>query len=275
LSKAFNYLYRQHTNLVFHKHLLISKNLTTTINSSAKSATRSVRMGDSSMTRRKFLQGSTLVGASLATHPLLPAHAQTDPPEKQPPLTSRINNLTLKINGHTQQLGVDVRATLLDTLREQLGLTGSKLGCNHGQCGACSVLIDGERRLACLTLAVQVDGSEVTTVEGLAELAKREGIASEDGLHPVQQAFIEHDAFQCGYCTPGQLISAVACINEGHANSEAEVCEYMSGNLCRCAAYPNITAAVLAAHETLGTDIEGGGARQDYHLGLLEDSAES
>jgi xanthine dehydrogenase YagT iron-sulfur-binding subunit len=111
-------------------------------------------------------------------------------------------------------------------------------------------------------------------VEGLAELAKQEGIASEDGLHPVQQAFIEHDAFQCGYCTPGQLISALACIKEGHANSEAEVREYMSGNLCRCAAYPNITAAVLTAQETLGSDIEGGGARQDYHLGLLEESAE-
>jgi xanthine dehydrogenase YagT iron-sulfur-binding subunit len=233
-------------------------------------------MSDSVITRRKFLQGSTLLGTGLAAGPFLPTHAQThNATTSEAPMSSAINGLKLTINGHEQRLGVDVRSTLLDVLREQLGLTGTKLGCNHGQCGACSVLIDGERRLACLTLAVQVDGSEVTTVEGLAGLAEQEGVATEDGLHPVQQAFIEHDAFQCGYCTPGQLISALACIKEGHASSEAEVREYMSGNLCRCAAYPNITAAVLTAHETLGAGFEGGGARQDYHLGLLEDTAES
>lgn len=230
-------------------------------------------MSDSAITRRKFLQGSTLLSASIATGPLLPTQAQpqTDTTPTEP---NALHPITLKVNGHSQRLGVDVRATLLDTLREQLGLTGTKVGCNHGQCGACSVLIDGERRLACLSLAVQADDSEVTTVEGLAELAEREGSATAEGLHPLQQAFIEHDAFQCGYCTPGQLISGLACINEGHANSEAEVREYMSGNLCRCAAYPKITAAVLDARAALGVDTKGGGARQEYHLGLLEDTGE-
>lgn len=230
-------------------------------------------MSDSAITRRKFLQGSTLLGASVATGPFLATQAQTQT-DTPPTDSNALHPITLTVNGYKQRLGVDVRTTLLDALREQLGHTGTKLGCNHGQCGACSVLIDGERRLACLSLAVQVDGSEVTTVEGLAALAEREGIATADGLHPVQQAFIDHDAFQCGYCTPGQLISALACIQEGHASSEAEVREYMSGNLCRCAAYPKITAAVLAARNIVGADIEGGGARQDYHLGLLEDLAE-
>ena len=146
--------------------------------------------------------------------------------------------VTLRINGRDERLDLDPRATLLDTLRERLGLTGTKKGCDRGECGACTVHLDGERVLSCLMLAVMAEGKAVTTIEGLA---------AGGGLHPVQAAFIEHDAFQCGYCTAGQIMSAVACIAEGHAGSEAEVAEYMSGNLCRCAAYPQIRAAVLAA----------------------------
>lgn len=142
------------------------------------------------------------------------------------------------VNGAQHALSVDTRVTLLDTLRDELGLVGSKKGCDQGQCGACTVHIDGERQLACLTLTVAARGAAITTIEGLAD---------GDRLHPMQEAFIEHDAFQCGYCTSGQIMSAVACVREGHAGSDAEIREYMSGNLCRCAAYPNIVAAVRAA----------------------------
>jgi xanthine dehydrogenase YagT iron-sulfur-binding subunit len=144
----------------------------------------------------------------------------------------------LSINGRVRQLTVDPRTTLLDALREHLGLTGAKKGCDHGQCGACTVLVDGARVLGCLTLAVAVRGP-VTTIEGLAEPG--------GALHPMQQAFIDQDAFQCGYCTPGQILSAVGCINEGHAGSDAEIREHMSGNLCRCAAYPHIVKAINQA----------------------------
>jgi xanthine dehydrogenase YagT iron-sulfur-binding subunit len=149
--------------------------------------------------------------------------------------------LQLEINGRSHALEIEPRVTLLDALREQLGLTGTKKGCDQGQCGACTVHVDGRRVLACLTLAAQVEGRAVTTIEGLG-----------DGeLHPVQAAFLERDAFQCGYCTPGQIMSAVACIREGHAGSDAEIREYMSGNLCRCGAYPNIVAAIRqVAQET-------------------------
>src|SRR5205807_2065512 len=145
--------------------------------------------------------------------------------------------IELSINGQAHRLTIDPRATLLDTLREHVGLTGSKKGCDHGQCGACTVHADGKRILSCLTLAAAAEGHEITTIEGIA--------SPSGNLHPMQQAFIDHDGFQCGYCTPGQIMSAVACINEGHAGSEAEIREYMSGNLCRCAAYPNIVAAIL------------------------------
>jgi xanthine dehydrogenase YagT iron-sulfur-binding subunit len=148
-------------------------------------------------------------------------------------------NLTLRINGRDHPLSLDSRTTLLDAMREHIGLTGSKKGCDHGQCGACTVLMDGKRVLSCLTLAAVAQGHEVTTIEGLA------GIGGQ--LHPMQQAFIDNDAFQCGYCTPGQIMSAVACVTEGHANSDGEIREYMSGNLCRCAAYPNIVDAVRDA----------------------------
>ena len=148
-------------------------------------------------------------------------------------------NVRLAVNGRAVAAEVEPRVTLLDFLRDRLGLTGTKKGCNEGACGTCTVLIDGKRMNSCLTLVVQCEGRQVTTIEGIAP--------SDAELHPVQEAFIRHDAFQCGYCTPGQIVSAVACIAEGHAGSEAEVREWMSGNICRCAAYPQITAAVLDA----------------------------
>lgn len=146
--------------------------------------------------------------------------------------------VVLTVNGRERRMQLDARTTLLDALRHHAGLTGTKKGCDHGQCGACTVHVGGKRVLACLTLAAMVR-EPVTTIEGL------EG---PDGtLHPMQEAFVAHDAFQCGYCTPGQIMSAVACVAEGHAGSDEEIREYMSGNLCRCAAYPHIVAAVADA----------------------------
>jgi xanthine dehydrogenase YagT iron-sulfur-binding subunit len=146
--------------------------------------------------------------------------------------------IRLTINGLEHRVDADVRTTLLDLLREHLGLTGAKKGCDQGQCGACTVLVKGKRVLSCLTLAAAVR-DPVETIEGLA---------THDGpLHPMQQAFIDCDAFQCGYCTPGQILSAIACVREGHAESDAEIREFMSGNLCRCAAYPHILAAIQQA----------------------------
>ena len=144
----------------------------------------------------------------------------------------------LNVNGRKHRLSLDPRVTLLDALREEMGLTGTKKGCDQGQCGACTVLVDGTRVLACFVLAGAVRG-EVTTIEGLS--------TGDGALHPMQQAFIDCDAYQCGYCTPGQILSAVACVREGHAGSEDEIREYMSGNLCRCAAYPKIVEAVVKA----------------------------
>jgi len=143
--------------------------------------------------------------------------------------------LTVSINKKSYAIKADTRTTLLDLLREDLNLTGAKKGCDHGQCGACTVHIDGERALSCLTLAAMVPGKEVTTIEGLAD---------GDELHPMQQAFIECDGFQCGYCTPGQIMSAVACVKEGHTKSVAEIKEFMSGNLCRCGAYNGIVESI-------------------------------
>ncbi len=151
--------------------------------------------------------------------------------------------LILKVNGQEHRLRPDSRTTVLDALREQLGLTGTKKGCDHGQCGACTVHLDGERVLSCLLLVEHVVGQEVTTIEGIGD--------PDGDLHPMQQAFIDHDAFQCGYCTPGQIMSAIACVKEGHAGSRMEVQEFMSGNLCRCAAYPNIISAVLQIDEQM------------------------
>jgi len=147
----------------------------------------------------------------------------------------------LDINGEERTLTLEPRVTLLDALREHLHLTGTKKGCDQGQCGACTVHINGQRVLACLTLAVQTEGCAITTIEGLA--------GSDGTPHPVQEAFMEEDAFQCGYCTPGQIMSAVACIREGRAGSDDEIREFMAGNLCRCGAYPNIVSAVRKAAE--------------------------
>ncbi len=149
-----------------------------------------------------------------------------------------VHKIVLTLNGSRREIAVAPWTTLLDLLREELHLTGTKKGCDHGQCGACTVLVDGKRINACLTLAAMKDGCDITTVEGLAE---------GDRLHPVQQAFIDQDAFQCGYCTPGQICSAVGLIREGRAHSDDEIRELMSGNLCRCGCYPNIVAAVRQA----------------------------
>jgi xanthine dehydrogenase YagT iron-sulfur-binding subunit len=143
--------------------------------------------------------------------------------------------IRLNVNGVNHELLVEPRVSLLNALRERLQLTGTKKGCDHGQCGACTVHVDGRRVVSCLTLTVQVNEKNITTIEGLADGER---------LHPMQQAFLEHDALQCGYCTPGQIMSAVACVNEGHARSRAEIREYMSGNLCRCGAYEGIVAAI-------------------------------
>jgi xanthine dehydrogenase YagT iron-sulfur-binding subunit len=182
--------------------------------------------------RRGVLTGAGGVAA-------LPLVAAALPAAHQPAPGGKLRmEMTLNINGSEHRVALDPRTTLLDALREHLDLTGAKKGCDHGQCGACTVHIDGRRVLACLTLAATVQHRHVTTIEGLA----RDG-----ALHPMQAAFIEHDAFQCGYCTPGQIMSAVACVQEGHAKTDEAIREYMSGNLCRCAAYPKIVAAVRDA----------------------------
>ena len=151
-------------------------------------------------------------------------------------MTASTTQVTLTVNGQKHTLTLDTRTTLLDALREHLGLTGTKVGCNHGTCGACTVHLNGRRQLSCLVLAAAASGGTITTIEGLAEA---------DGTpHPMQAAFAAHDALQCGYCTPGQIMSAVACVDEGHAQTDTDIREYMSGNLCRCGAYPNIVAAI-------------------------------
>ncbi len=154
--------------------------------------------------------------------------------------------MVLHVNGTEYRIRPDPRTTVLDALREQIGLTGTKKGCDHGQCGACTVHVDGERMLSCLMLAIMHRDSAIVTIEGL----------SGEDLHPMQQAFIDHDAFQCGYCTPGQIMSAVACVREGHAGSRADIQEFMSGNLCRCAAYPNIITAIEEACGTMAGEDE-------------------
>jgi xanthine dehydrogenase YagT iron-sulfur-binding subunit len=175
--------------------------------------------------RHQFLSGETqMARAQKVTRPVIPAPAKI--------------SVEFIVNGHSTHLQLAPWTTLLDALRDHLNLTGTKKGCDHGQCGACTVLVDGRRINSCLTLAVMKDGAEITTVEGLAEGG---------ALHPVQQAFIDHDAFQCGYCTPGQICSAVGLIAEGKAKTADEIRELMSGNLCRCGAYPNIVAAIQQA----------------------------
>ena len=184
--------------------------------------------------RRSVLSSGVAIAASISLGST-PAEAKAAGNPRSEPQMLRASFM---VNGVSHAVQVDTRMTLLDALREKLDLTGSKKGCDQGQCGACTVHVDGERHLSCLTLAVAAQGHQISTIEGLAE---------GDHLHPMQQAFIDHDAFQCGYCTSGQIMSGVACIREGHANSDADIREYMSGNLCRCAAYPNIVAAVKQA----------------------------
>jgi xanthine dehydrogenase YagT iron-sulfur-binding subunit len=184
--------------------------------------------------RRAFMTGAA--GAAVIPMTARAAGPVAAAPAEQDPSVAVLT--TLRVNGKDHALSIDTRTALLDALREHLGLTGSKKGCDHGQCGACTVLVDGRRVVSCLTLALAVQGKDVSTIEGLAQ---------GDRLHPMQQAFVDQDAFQCGYCTPGQIMSAIACVREGHANSEDDIREYMSGNICRCAAYPNIVAAVKQA----------------------------
>lgn len=183
-------------------------------------------------TRREFLTQLGVAGAGLTLTPLFGHASETEIPDATAP---EITSYTLEINGKKYPLSIDSRATLLDTLRERLGLTGSKKGCDHGQCGACTVLVDGRRINSCLALAAMCEGSKITTIEGLAK---------GDKLHPMQAAFLKHDGFQCGYCTPGQICSAVGLINEGHAHTDAQIRELMSGNICRCGAYQNILMAI-------------------------------
>lgn len=191
----------------------------------------------SDISRREFIQSG-----GCATVGLLASDAAVSQPATTAPKTNI--HVSMKINGVAYVADLEPRVTLLDYLHDRLVLTGTRKGCNEGACGVCTVLIDGKRMNACLTLAVQCDGREITTIEGLSQGKQ---------LHPVQQAFIDHDAFQCGYCTPGQVLSAVACIKEGHATDAATVREWMSGNLCRCACYPQITAAVLDAARRMST----------------------
>lgn len=184
------------------------------------------------VTRRTFVGGALAVGGAVAAGPGVDA---TERPHPAPHSDAVVRAW---INGEQREVPVDNRTSLLDMLRERAGLTGTKKGCDQGACGACTVLVDGRRINSCLTLAVMHDGAHITTIEGLA---------GGGTLHPLQQAFIDEDAFQCGYCTPGQIMSGVACIAEGHTGSAAEIREWMSGNICRCGAYTNIVNAVAAA----------------------------
>ncbi|OJH38794.1 (2Fe-2S)-binding protein [Cystobacter ferrugineus] len=195
---------------------------------------------DLPLSRREFTVGSIAVAVTTGGMSVLGAACTApDKPVDNPRTTTR-----LLVNGTTTELELDPRSSLLDVLREQLQLTGTKKGCDHGQCGSCTIHLGGRRVASCLTVAVQADEQEITTIEGLSP---------KDGpLHPMQQAFIDHDALQCGYCTPGQLMAAVACVREGHATSPEQIREYMSGNLCRCGAYAGILAAIQQAAPKMG-----------------------
>ncbi|MCV7137327.1 (2Fe-2S)-binding protein [Mycobacterium hodleri] len=185
------------------------------------------------MNRRTFVGASITIGGAAAA-----ASALSGCDDDAPPVEQQTTSVALRINGKDEKVDVDVRTSLLDMLRERVGLTGTKKGCDQGACGACTVLLDGKRVNSCLTLAVMHDGADVQTIEGVADNGR---------LHPLQQAFVDADAFQCGYCTSGQIMSGLGCIDEGHTGSDAEIRESMSGNICRCGAYTNIVTAVAAA----------------------------
>ena len=207
-------------------------------------SSKAQKMTSSEVTRRELLEVAAVTGGILVqedTSCLLPCPRRRHKrPDRRPP-RSRLRSASM---ARTTSLTLDARTTLLDALREHLHLTGSKKGCGLGQCGACTVLMDGKRVKSCLSLAALVEGREITTIEGLAQ---------GEQLHPLQAAFIERDAFQCGYCTPGQIMAGVACINEGHAGSAQEIRDWMSGNLCRCGAYDHIVAAIQDAARVTGS----------------------
>ena len=201
------------------------------------------QQSDFDLTRRELLKLTAATGGALAAGPLLPGAAPVAA-AKGANAPSAPVNVVLRVNGAEHRLTLDPRTTLLDALREHLHLTGSKKGCGLGQCGACTVLMDGKRVKSCLSLAALAEGREITTIEGLAQGER---------LHPLQAAFIERDAFQCGYCTSGQIMAGVACIAEGHAGSAQEIRDWMSGNLCRCGAYDHIVAAIQDAARATGS----------------------
>lgn len=192
--------------------------------------------------RRKFLKQSSALTAIVLAPPAIVKAAGNGLDEKAAEYFEKVS-VQLKVNGLAHKLSVEPRVTLLDLLREQLNLTGTKKGCDYGQCGACTVHVNGKRILSCMSLAVMQEGKDVTTIEGLS---------TGDDLHPMQEAFIKHDGFQCGYCTPGQIMSAVACVKEGHASNPDEIRQYMSGNICRCGAYPNIVDAIMEVNKKGG-----------------------
>ena len=195
-------------------------------------------MDDPKETRKEFSRRALIKGGAIAAVTSLSGVSDATAPKLAPDsLFVSHANITLEVNGVSHRVEVEPRSTLLDVLRERLYLTGTKKGCNRGECGACTIHLDGRRVNGCLVLAITADGKKIETIEGLAK---------GDQLHPMQQAFIDHDAFQCGYCTSGQIMSAVACVTEGHTGSNSEIREWMSGNICRCSAYPQIAAAVNA-----------------------------
>jgi len=204
-------------------------------------------MTNSDLTRRELLERAAVTGGALTVGQLFPRAAPLAAAQSADVAPAPLD-VRLRINGSEHRLTLDPRTTLLDALREHLHLTGSKKGCGLGQCGACTVMMDGKRVKSCLSLAALVEGREITTIEGLAQGER---------LHPLQAAFIERDAFQCGYCTPGQIMAGVACIAEGHAGSPEEIRAWMSGNLCRCGAYDHIVAAIQDVATATGSS--GGG----------------